>query len=288
VVQLIAAALILSACASVSPAASEGLTVLAAETFLADIAQHVAGERLVVESILQPGVDPHEFQATPQDAIRIAEADVLIINGRGYEAWLEKSLAASGGERMLVEASSGIDALSPDDPHLWMNPRNVGTYVENIRDGLSEADPAGRSTYAANAQIYIGELLELDEWIKAEVAAIPLERRALITNHDALAAFAEAYGFEVAGVVIPSFTSGAAPSAQQMAELIQMIRSLDAPAIFLDASENQDLAQQIAVESGARVVTGLYVETVSEAGGPAPTYLGMMKHNVRLIVDALK
>jgi ABC-type Zn uptake system ZnuABC Zn-binding protein ZnuA len=288
VVQLIAAALILSACASVSPAASEGLTVLAAETFLADIAQHVAGERLVVESILQPGVDPHEFQATPQDAIRIAEADVLIINGRGYEAWLEKSLAASGGERMLVEASSGIDALSPDDPHLWMNPRNVVTYVENIRDGLSEADPAGRSTYAANAQIYIGELLELDEWIKAEVAAIPLERRALITNHDALAAFAEAYGFEVAGVVIPSFTSGAAPSAQQMAELIQMIRSLDAPAIFLDASENQDLAQQIAVESGARVVTGLYVETVSEAGGPAPTYLGMMKHNVRLIVDALK
>ena len=190
VVPVISAALILTACSTAMPDASEGLKVLAAETFLADIAQHVAGERLVVESILRPGVDPHEFQATPQDAIRIAEADVLIINGRGYEAWLQKSLDASGGERRTVEASAGVDAEPPDDPHLWMNPRNVVTYVENIREGLSEADPAGRSTYAANAQAYAGELRELDEWITADVAAIPLERRILITNHDALAAFA--------------------------------------------------------------------------------------------------
>jgi len=287
-VLLIVAALILAACGTATPAASEELRVLAAETFLADIAQHVAGGRLVVESILRPGVDPHEFQASPQDAIRIADADVLIINGRGYEAWLEKSLEASGGGGLLVDASSGIDALPPDDPHLWMNPRNVVTYVENIRDGLSEADPAGREIYAANARAYVGELRELDEWITAEVAAIPVERRVLITNHDALGAFADAYGFEIAGVVVPGFPSGAAPSAQQMAELIQTIRSLGVPAIFLDASENQNLAQQIALESGARVVTGLYVETVSDASGPAPTYLGMLKHNVRLIVDALK
>lgn len=281
------AALILSACGPVSDTTG-GLTVLAAETFLADIAQHVAGERVAVESILQPGVDPHEFQATPRDAIRVAEANLLIINGRGYEAWLEKSLEAGGRERLIVDASAGIEALPPDDPHLWMNPRNVVTYVENIRDGLSEVDPAGRSTYAANAQAYAGELRELDAWITSEVAAIPVERRVLITNHDALSAFAEAYGFEIAGVVIPGFSSGAAPSAQQLTELIATIRALGAPAIFLDVSENQDLAQQIAAESGARVVTGLYVETLSEADGPAPTYMGMMKHNVRLIVDALK
>jgi ABC-type Zn uptake system ZnuABC Zn-binding protein ZnuA len=281
-------ALVLTACGTPGPAASEGLRVLAAETFLADISQHVAGERVIVESILPAGVDPHEFQAAPQDAVRIAEADVLIINGRGYEAWLEKSLEASGGERVLVEASLGVDALPPDDPHLWMNPRNVVTYVENIREGLSRADPAGERTYTENARAYVDELRELDQWITAEVSEIPPERRVLITNHDALAAFAAAYGFEVAGVVIPGFTSGAAPSAMQMAELIQLVRSLEAPAIFLDASENQDLAQQIAVESGARVVTGLYVETLSDATGPAPTYLGMMRHNVRLIVDALK
>lgn len=287
-VALIIPALMLTACGTARPAPSDGLTVLAAETFLADIAQHVAGERLVVESILRPGVDPHEFQATPQEAIRIAEADVLIVNGRGYEAWLEKSLEAGGGERLLVEASAGIDAALPDDPHLWMNPGYVVTYVENIRDGLSKADPEGQSEFAANAQRYSTEINALDEWIKTEVQQLPQDRRILITNHDALASFAEAYGFEIAGVVIPGFTSGASPSAQQMAELIQTIRSLEAPAIFLDASENQDLARQIAEESGARVVTGLYVETVSEAGGPAPTYLGMMKHNVSLIVEALR
>lgn len=288
VVPAISAVLLLAACGTPTPAAREGLAVLAAETFLADIAQHVAGERLVVESLLRPGVDPHEFQATPQDAIRIAEADVLIINGRGYEAWLEKSLEAGGGERLTIEASAGAEAQPPDDPHLWMNPINVLTYVENIRAGLSKADPEGRGDFGANARMYTAELSALDEWIRAEVEQVPPERRILITNHDALAAFAEAYGFEIAGVVIPGFTSGAAPSAQQVAELIRTIQSLDAPAIFMDASENQDLAQQIAAESGARVVTGLYVETLTDASGPAPTYIGMMKHNVRLIVDALK
>ena len=283
-----AAGLMLSACTAAARPRDAGLRVLAAETFLRDIAQNVAGEQLEVDSILPAGVDPHAFQATPQDAIKIARAQVLIMNGRGYEAWLEKSLKAGDSERIVVQASEGVGSGSDADPHLWMDPLNVVQYVENIRDALSQAQPEGKAEFAANAEAYAAELRDLDAWIRAQVEQISPERRVLITKHHALEAFAEAYGFEIAGVVIPSYTSGAAPSAQQLAELIGTIQSLGAPAIFLDASENPDLAQQIAAESEAQVITGLYVETLSEPDGPAPTYLAMMRHDTGLIVEALR
>jgi len=283
-----AAAAMLAGCRPSGAPAGQGLQVLAAETFLADIAQNVAGDRLVVESLLPPGVDPHEFQATPQDAIGIGRAQILIVNGLGYEAWLDNSLAASGTQHVVIEASAGLVAGPEGDPHLWMNPRNVARYAENIRDGLSEADPGGGHVYAANAEAYVAELHGLEEWIQAQVAQIPVDKRVLITNHHALESFADVYGFEIAGVIVPGFTSEAAPSAKQLAELIRTIKLLAAPAIFLDVSENPDLARQIAAESGAEVVAGLYVETLSAAGGPAPTYIDMMKHDVTLIVQALR
>ena len=174
------------------------------------------------------------------------------------------------------------------DPHMWMNPLNVVHYVENIRDGLSKADPAGSSVYAANADKYIAQLQDLGTWINDQVAQIPPEKRLLVTNHDALGYFAEAYGFKVIGAVIPGVTSEASPTAKEMADLIETIKSSGAPAIFLDISENPKLADQIATESGAKVVTDLYVETLSKPDGPAPTYLEMMKHDVTTIVEALK
>lgn len=286
VLALIAAAL--AGCSGPPATHPAGVRVLAAETFLAEIAQHVAGDRLVVESLLSPGIDPHEFQAAPQDAVRISGADVLIVNGLGYEAWLEKSLAAADGAPRVLEASAGLPAGPKGDPHLWMNARNVMHYVENIRDGLSRADREGSSLFEANADNYIRELGALDQWIRDEVASLPASRRVLVTNHHALESFAQAYGFEIAGVIIPSTTSGAAPSARQLAELIQSIDALQTRAIFLDSSENPDLARQIASESGAQVITGLYIETLSGPEGPAPTYIDMMKHDVQLIVEALR
>jgi ABC-type Zn uptake system ZnuABC Zn-binding protein ZnuA len=271
------------------------LRVLATETFLGDIAQNVAGSRLKVETLLPLTVDPHEFQPTPQDAIKIAESQVFIVNGLGYETWLTKTLENSGGQRLVVVASTG---LSPDpdpsgehtdgDPHMWMNPLNVIRYAENIRAGLIQADPGGKDTYTANAQAYIAQLNGLDQWVKTEVASLPSEKRLLVTNHDALGYFSEAYGFKVVGAVIPSVTNEASPSAQQMATLIDTIKSSGAPAIFLDFGENQNLAQQIASESGAKVVTDLYVETISAPDGPAATYIEMIKHDVSTIVEALK
>jgi len=286
---------LLTAC---QPAANQtsGLPrVLAAESFLADIAQNVAGDRLTVETLVPLGADPHEYQPTPKDAAKIAESQVLIVNGIGYEWWLQKTLDTVGGERMVVVTSAGLTA-SPatagqhpeGDPHMWLDLARVVRYVENIRDDLSQADPAGKDVYTNNAGTYLARLKDLDQWIKTEVARIPPERRLLITNHESLGYFAQAYGFTIVGAVIPSVTSDASPSAQQMANLIQTIKSSGASTIFLDVGANPDLALQIATETGAKVVADLYLETLSTPNGPAPTYLDMLKYDVTQIVNALE
>jgi ABC-type Zn uptake system ZnuABC Zn-binding protein ZnuA len=275
--------------------ADSGLKVLATETFLGDIAQNIAGERLKIETLLPVTVDPHEFQPVPQDVIKISQSQVLIINGVGYESWLTNELENSGGQRLVIVASQGLTPNSDPsgehidgDPHMWMNPLNVVHYVENIRDGLIKVDPEGKDTYNDNAGAYIASLKNLDSWVKNEVSQLPANKRLLVTNHDALGYFAQAYGFTVVGAIIPSVTDDASTSAKEMGDLIDTIKSNGVPAIFLDISENPELAQQVSAESGAKVVTDLYVETLSAPDGPAPTYIEMIKHDVTVIVDALK
>jgi ABC-type Zn uptake system ZnuABC Zn-binding protein ZnuA len=268
--------------------------VLAAESFLADITQNVAGDRLKVDTLLPLGVDPHSYQITPQDTARISKSQVFIINGIGYEWWLQKTLDNIGGQRLVVTASYGLtpqpdnSGEHPDgDPHMWLDPNQVVYYVESIRDGLSQADPTGKDIYARNADAYIAQLRDLDQWIKNEVNQISPEKRLLVTNHESLGYFAKEYNFKVVGAVIPSLTSDASPSAQQLADLIQIIRSSSAKAIFLEIGANPNLAQQVAAETGTEVVTDLYLETLSAPDGPASTYLNMIKYDVTQIVKAL-
>ena len=229
--------LILSACsplATDSPGSvlSPKATIVASTTFLADIAQNVAGDRLQVEALLPFGADPHSYQPIPQDVARIADSDLLIVNGAEYEHFLEDVIENAGGERMVVEASAGLDVRKDAesehgvDPHLWLDPNNVIRYVENIRDGLAEFDPEGANVYKSNADIYIEQLGALDIWIREQVNSIPAERRLLVTNHDSLGYFAERYGFTVIGTVVQGTSSNAAPSAQQMAALIDQIRGI--------------------------------------------------------------
>jgi zinc/manganese transport system substrate-binding protein len=281
--------------AGCAPQPTGGFQVLATETFLGDMAQNVAGSRVKVDVLLPAGVDPHEFQPTPQDAIKIERSRVLVINGLGLEAWLTNSLLQNASGASLVVATDGLKPLADPsgqhnqgDPHMWMNPLNAEQYVNNIRDGLSKADPAGSAGYATNAEAYDAQLKALDEWIRSEVAQIPSERRLLVTNHDSLGYFAEAYGFKLIGTVIPGISTDASTSAREVASLIQAIKSTGAPAIFVDVSENPKLAEQIASESGTKVVTGLYIGTLSTANGPAPSYIDMMKYDVTLIADALR
>jgi ABC-type Zn uptake system ZnuABC Zn-binding protein ZnuA len=149
---------------------------------------------------------------------------------------------------------------------------------------LIAADPEGTGVYKANADEYIAQLKELDGWIKSQVETIPSDKRLFVTNHENLGYFADRYGFSLIGAVIPSQSSEASPSAQEMAALVEQIRANHAAAIFLDAMDNPSLAEQIAREAGVRVITGLHLESLTAADGPAPTYIDMMKYNTDLIV----
>ena len=282
----------LSACGQPT-SSSEAPVVLASTTFLTDITRNIAGDRLKVESLLPIGADPHSYQPTPQDVAKIEQSKLLIINGAEYEHFLESLLENAGGERKIIEASSGLrlrtDAESEQgvDPHLWLDPNNVIIYVENIREGLTHFDPDGAAIYQSNADAYVAKLEALDAWIDEQVSQIPPERRLLVTNHEALGYFAERYGFTVIGAVVPSVSSDASTSAGQMAELIEQIKSSGTPAIFLDEVENPALAEQIADATGVKVVADLHLESLTN-GPPAATYIDMMKHNVTQILNALR
>lgn len=297
------AALLLAGCGSVPQNADNALNVLASTTFLADITQNVAGDRAQVVSLLPIGSDPHAYQATPADVVKISESTILILNGIEYEHFIEPLLENADGERLVIVASDGLEPhlMEKDagdehegeeeheagDPHMWLDPNLVITYVENIRDGLSQADPGGAEVYRSNAEAYIAQLKDLDSFIKSQVESIPAERRLLVTNHEALGYFAERYGFTIVDTILPSFSSEASASAQEVASAIERIKLSGAPAIFLGEVENDSLAEQIASETDIKVVRDLYLETLTD-GPPAATYIEMMKYNVTQIADALK
>jgi ABC-type Zn uptake system ZnuABC Zn-binding protein ZnuA len=264
--------------------------ILTTTTILADVTRNVVGDRFTAESLVPAGSDPHSYQPVPQDATKINGSKVLVIHGADYEGFLQPLLENAGGKEHLIDASTGLRLLTDEagtDPHLWLDPNNVIAYTDNIREGLMQFDPDGAEIYDANASAYIDQLTELDAWINGQVAQIEPGRRVLVTNHESFGYFAERYGFTVVGAIIPSFSSDSSPSAQQMADLIEQIKLYEVPAIFLDASDNPDLAQQIAAETGVRVVADLHLESLTD-GEPAATYLDMMRDNVTKIVEALQ
>jgi len=289
----------LTACQTTTPisAIDQLPRVLAVESFLADISRNVAGDRLTVESLIPNGMDPHTFEPTPRDVVKIANSPILIVNGAGLESWLSRTLANSGKPILVIEASSGLTPRKPasgelvdepTDPHFWLDPLSVVKYVENIRDGLCQADPGGCDSYRQNAEHYNTELEQLDSWIKNQVALIPPGIKLLITNHESFGYYADRYGFQVVGTIIPSVSTGAMPTALQLSELIQKIKSSGAKAIFLEAGTNPQLAETIAAETGVVIITDLITHTLTSTDGPAPTYITMMQYDTQLIVNALK
>ena len=296
---LLLAAALGSGCGTASTASAGALDVVASTSFLADIAQNVAGDRFQVQSLVPRGTDPHAFEPAPSDLREVAGADLVIINGGGLEGTLLTTLESAVGSSTIVDASAGLTSRSPrpgepalasgeTDPHFWLDPDLVKTYVENIEAAFSKADPAGAATYAANAAAYTGKLDALDAWIRRQVAQIPPADRELVMDHASHGYFADRYGFTIVGTVIPSATTGESPTARQLSDLVQTIRAAGVKAIFVEASENPQLAEQIGAETGVKVVTDLLDHSLTAPDGPAPTYIDMMKYDTRLIVEALK
>jgi ABC-type Zn uptake system ZnuABC Zn-binding protein ZnuA len=286
-------------------AAAAGAPVIAIENFLADFARQVAGGRLEVRSLIPNGVEPHAYEPTPQDIAAVAGARMLIVNGAGLETFLSKFLSNATVNRPVVEASEGLvsrtsregevleggviatgPSLEPD-PHFWLDPVMAERYVANIRDGFTRLDPAGEKSYAANAAAYIAQLKELDTWIAAQVAGLPPAERRLVTNHESLGYFADRYGFRIIGTLIPSVSTEASPTARQIARLIDGLKAAGAKAVFLETGANPQLARQVAQEAGIKVVTELFTHSLTDPSGAAPSYLAMMRYDVKTILTAL-
>jgi ABC-type Zn uptake system ZnuABC Zn-binding protein ZnuA len=286
---------VLLSLAVAAPVLAASPIVVATTTIVGDVVAQVGGEAIALTVLLPPGADPHAFEPTPQDVARVAEADLVFVNGGGLEAQLEPLLR--GAAKRIVSVSEGVPfrpfggdsghAAEGVDPHVWLDPTNVDRWTEAIERTLIDIDPAGAEGYAARAAAYRQALAALDAWVVQEVAAIPPERRRIIADHAAFGYFAARYGFDQVGAIFPGGSPLAEPSARDLAALEDAIRSLGAPAVFVSTTVNPTLAERVAEDTGARLVF-LYVGSLSAPGGPAASYLDLLRYDVRAIVDALR
>ena len=292
-----------------APPAGERLKVVATTTIVGDVVRQVAGDAVDLAVLLPAGADPHGFQPTPQDAALIANADLILINGLDLEEFLDRLIQNAGGSAKVVAVSDGIETIEGHeehddeevdhaeegdeqahegaDPHVWMDPTNVRVWTRNIAAALSELDPANAAAYQANAQHYDQTLQALDAWAQEQVAQIAPENRQMVVDHDAFSYFAQRYGFETVGAVVPGYSTMSAPSAQEMAQLEDAIRQLGVKAVFVGNTVNPALAERVAADTGTQLVF-LFTGSLSQPGGDADTYESFVRHNVSAIVEALK
>jgi len=271
------------------------LPVVASFSILADFVAEVGGPRVAVTALVGPDGDGHVYQPTPADARAVAAARLVVVNGLGFEGWMDRLVKASGSRATIVTATRGVKPLrDPDtgqghghdiDPHAWQDVGNARLYVTSIRDALIEADPAGRADYEARAAAYLGRLDALDAEIRAAIAKIPADRRRVITSHDAFGYFSRAYGLSF--VAPQGVSTESEASARDVARIIRQIRAEKLPAVFLENVSDPRLMDRIARETGARIGGRLYSDALSRADGPAGTYIEMMRNNIRELSSAL-
>jgi zinc/manganese transport system substrate-binding protein len=258
--------------------------------------RNVGGDRVALEVLVGPNGDAHVYSPSPADAKKLAAARVVFTNGLRYEGWIDRLVKAAGSRAAVVIATKGIAPIEAaeraghkqehgPDPHAWQSVANAKIYVTNVRDGLIAVDPAGRETYEKNARDYLSRLDALEVEVKAQVARIALERRRIITSHDAFGYFRAAYGVEF--IAPQGVSTDAEASAKDVATIIRQIRAQRIPAVFLENISDPRLLQRIADETGARIGGTLYSDALSDGKGPAASYIDMMRHNVRELMAAL-
>jgi zinc/manganese transport system substrate-binding protein len=295
------------------PAAAEPLKVVASFSIIGDFARNVGGDRIALTTLVGPDGDAHVYEPKPADAAVMSEADVVLVNGLHFEGFLQRLVEASATKATVVELTKGVEPLAATeeehepgaedshdaeeaheaghhhhgafDPHAFQSIANAKIYVKNIADAFCTADAAGCDSYKANAETYTGKLDALETEVKDAVAAVPAGKRTVITSHDAFGYFQHAYG--VTFLAPEGISTEAEASAADVAKLIEQVRHDKASAIFVENITNQRLIEQIASETGLKIGGTLYSDALSDADGPAPTYIEMMRNNIGTIKGAI-
>ena len=268
--------------------ATDRLNVVASFSILGDLVRNVGGASVDVTTLVGPDGDAHVYVPTPADAKRIAGAKLVFVNGLGLEGWLPRLVQSAGNKAVIITATAGIPPLKLDsdaDPHAWQSPLNAKVYVGNIRDALAAAAPANAAAFRSNAEAYLAKLDGLDREVRDAIAKIPESRRKVISTHRAFGYFAAAYGVEFIAPLGVSTESEA--SARDIAGIITQIRASKIPAVFLENISDPRLIRQIAAETGARVGGTLYSDSLTGEKGDSPTYIDMVRHNIKALTSAL-
>jgi zinc/manganese transport system substrate-binding protein len=273
---------------SFSAHAQQPLNVVASFSIIGDFVGNVGGDRVRVTTLVGPNGDVHVYTPAPADARKIADAKLLIVNGLGLEGWLPRLVQSSGSKAVIVTATDGITPLKHDqaaDPHAWQSVADARIYVANIRDALVTADPADAAAFRANAATYLAKLDALDREVRGLVAQIPPARRKVISTHNAFGYFAAAYGVEFVAPLGVSTESEA--SARDLAAIITQIRNQKIPAVFLENISDVRLIRRISAETGAKIGGTLFSDSLSDEKGDAPTYIELVRHNIKALTSAL-
>jgi zinc/manganese transport system substrate-binding protein len=283
-------AIALSLAAIIAPAKAEArkIPVVASFSIIGDFVRQVGGDRVSVTTIVGPDGDAHVYEPSPADGRSIAQARLIFVNGLGFEDWLDRLIAATKSKGDVVTLGKGITARKDEegeDPHAWQDVANAKVYVEAIREALMAADPEGAATYKANADSYLAKLDALDAEIQQAIAAIPKERRRVVSTHDAFEYFAARYGVEF--LAPQGVSTEADVSARDVAKIIDAVKTHKVAAVFIENIADPRLAKRIASETGARMGGVLYSDALSDAKGDGATYIDMMRHNVKQLAKAL-
>lgn len=274
-------------------AAEEQLTVVASFSILGDLVQEVGGDAIGLHVLVGPNSDGHVYQPTPSDSRLLRTADLVVVNGLGFEGWMERLIAAAEYQGDLLVASDGVVPLmagggsTPQpDPHAWQDIANVKRYVTNIAEALARLSPDRAAMFRARAQHYHATLDELDADIRTRIASLPPDARTIVTSHDAFTYFGRAYGLQFVAPV--GINSDSQPSAADLARLITQIREQRISAVFLENITDPRLLEQITRQTESQVGGTLYSDALSEPDGPAPTYVALWRHNIRVLSSALR
>jgi len=283
-------ALAFSLAALVAPAMAEAhkIPVVASFSIIGDLVRQVGGDRVAVTTIVGPDGDAHVYQPSPADGRSIAQARLIFVNGLGFEGWLDRLVTAAKSKGEVFTLGKGVSARKDEegqDPHAWQDVANAKIYVEAIREALTAVDPEGAKTYKANADAYLAKLDALDAEIQQAIAAIPQDRRRVVSTHDAFGYFAARYGVEF--IAPQGVSTEADVSARDIAKIIDAVRAHKVRAVFIENIADPRLAKRIASETGAQMGGVLYSDALSDAKGDGATYIEMMRHNVRQLAKAL-